>query len=104
MGDTLMGDTMTIVSSQSARTSVGVEASARRVNPPGVATSTKPGWPAAAEQTGGVVGGVVSADQRQSGDTADDTAMPENNEKSPVRLNLTELSVTPTGLEPVSPP
>jgi len=57
-----------------------------------------------ANQSGGVASGVISADQSQSGDTAKDTAMPENHKKSPARLNLTELSVTPTGLEPVSPP
>ena len=56
------------------------------------------------ETAGGVLGGVITADPGQSGDTADDTARPKTHEKTRQRLALTGVSVTPMGLEPMLPP
>ena len=50
-------------------------------------------------ENGGPTGGPISANLDESSGTTE----PQKHEKSSARLNLTELSVTPTGLEPVLP-
>ena len=54
-------------------------------------------------EIGGPTGGPISANQGQSDGTTHGTTNPQKHEKSPNRRNLMELSVTPTGLEPVLP-
>ena len=54
-------------------------------------------------EIGGPTGGPISANLGQSRGTTHGTTNAQNHEKSPTRRNLMELSVTPTGLEPVLP-
>ena len=54
-------------------------------------------------EIGGPTGGPISANQGQSRGTTHGTTDPEKHEKSPIRRDLIELPVTPTGIEPVLP-